>query len=162
MRITGTLQTIGDITTCENYPQEFHDDLNFHNVKGLLIVTADDETLRAASDLLCATVDIYPHPKDGLGRGECTPENYAHALARLTHAEDHLAREVRSSQALAERSQHYQGLLADTAKAMSARISELEADRDRAIVNMQGTINELVRQNDALRQSVSDDEGATT
>lgn len=30
------------------------------------------------------------------------------------------------------------------------------AERDRTIVNMQGTINELVRQADALRQQASD------
>ena len=100
MRITGTLHTIGSITTCANYPQEFYDDLNFETVQGILITSDDDETLRAASNLLCATVDIYPHPVNGLVAGECTPENYAHALARLTHTEEHLAREVRSSQAL--------------------------------------------------------------
>ena len=99
MRITGTLTTTGTFHICENYPQEFHDDLHIESTAGIFI-TADDETLRAASNLLCATVDIYPHPVNGLVAGECTPENYAHALARLAHAEDHLAREVRSSQAL--------------------------------------------------------------
>ena len=88
MRITGTLHSTGTIHECGD-----------QIVHGILI-TADDETLRAASNLLCATVDIYPHPVNGLVAGECTPENYAHALARLAHAEDHLAREVRSSQAL--------------------------------------------------------------
>jgi hypothetical protein len=100
MRITGTLTTVGTITICENHPQEFQDDLVYETVNGI-IITADDETLRAASNLLCTTVDIYPHPVNGLVVGECTPENYAHALARLAHAEDHLAREVRSSQVLA-------------------------------------------------------------
>ena len=98
MRITGTLHSIGH-----------HEIVGDHNAEVLsgILVTADDETLRAASNLLCATVDIYPHPVNGLVAGECTPENYAHALARLAHAEevsptaDHLAREVRSSQALA-------------------------------------------------------------
>ena len=99
MRITGTLTTTGTFHICENYPQEFHDDLHIESTAGIFI-TADDETLRAASNLPCATVDIYPHPVNGLVAGECTPENYAHALARLAHAEDHLAREVRSSQAL--------------------------------------------------------------
>ncbi len=106
MRITGTLHTIGNITICENHPQDFHDDLNFDNVQGILIATGDKETHEAMCNLLAATVDIYPHPVNGLVAGECTPENYAHALARLAHAEevsptaDHLAREVRSSQAL--------------------------------------------------------------
>lgn len=89
MRITGTLHSTGTIHECGD-----------QIVHGILI-TADDETLRAASNLLCATVDIYPPPVNGLVAGECTPENYAHALARLAHAEDHLAREARSSQALA-------------------------------------------------------------
>ena len=88
MRITGTLQTIGTIHKCGD-----------ETVTGILII-ANDDTLRAAGGLLYATVDIYPHPVDGLAPGQCTPENYAHALARLAHAEDHLAREVRSSQAL--------------------------------------------------------------
>ena len=95
MRITGTLHSVGTIHECGD-----------QIVHGILI-TADDETLHTASNLLSATVDIYPHPVNGLVAGECTPENYAHALARLAHAEevsptaDHLAREVRSSQALA-------------------------------------------------------------
>ena len=88
MRITGTLHSIGIVHECGD-----------ETVKGILITT-DEATLRAASNLLCATVDIYPHPVNGLVAGECTPENYAHALARLAHAEDHLARAVRSSQAL--------------------------------------------------------------
>jgi hypothetical protein len=103
MRVTGTLHSIGlhhilpdgnndhDNETIEDRLQEFNG----------FFITTDDETLRAASNLLYATVDIYPHPVNGLVAGECTPENYAHALARLAHAEDHLAREVRSSQALA-------------------------------------------------------------
>lgn len=89
MRITGTLHSVGTIHECGD-----------QIVHGILIV-ADDETLRAASNLLYATVDIYPYPVNGLVASECTPENYAHALARLAHTEDHLAREVRSSQALA-------------------------------------------------------------
>ena len=99
MRITGTLQTIGTIHKCGD-----------ETVTGILII-ANDDTLRAAGGLLYATVDIYPHPVDDPTPSgmqgwtkptapQCTPENYAHALARLAHAEDHLAREVRSSQAL--------------------------------------------------------------
>ena len=99
MRITGTLHSIGDHNLAMDYPAKHDSDLEIVPFTGILI-TADDETLRAASNLLCATVDIYPHPVNGLVAGECTPENYAHALARLAHAEDHLAREVRSSQAL--------------------------------------------------------------
>jgi len=155
MRITGTLHGIDTYEKTTDITADGVGGTAVTFTRGLLI-TADDDTLRAASNLLCATVDIYPHPVNGLVRGECTPENYAHALARLAHAEDHLAREVRSSQALAERSQHYQGLLADTAKAMSARIAELEADRDRTIVNMQGTIDELVRQLDAAKVEASE------
>ena len=118
MRITGTLTTTGTFHICENYPQEFHDDLHIESTAGIFI-TADDETLRAASNLLCATVDIYPHPVNGLVAGECTPENYAHALARLAHAEevsptaDHLAREVRSSQALAAALEEAQARIAE-------------------------------------------------
>ena len=100
MRITGTLHGIDTYEKTSDLTRDGEvvgTAVNYHH--GILI-TADDETLRAASNLLCATVDIYPHPVNGLVAGECTPENYAHALARLAHAEDHLAREVRSSQAL--------------------------------------------------------------
>ena len=111
MRITGTLHSIGH-----------HEIVGDHNAEVLsgILITADDETLRAASNLICATVDIYPHPVNGLVAGECTPENYAHALARLAHAEDHLAREVRSSQALTMQAKrlrrvlHKHGISADT------------------------------------------------
>ena len=106
MRITGTLHSIGTHRiagdpTSEDYP-------SLEEFKGILI-TANEATLRAASNLLCCTVDIYPHPVNELIKGECTPENYAHAMARLAHAEassptaDHLACEVRSSQALIAR-----------------------------------------------------------
>ena len=122
MRITGTLHTIGTIHICENYRSDAPVELT--EVQGILISTGDKETHEAMCNLISSTVDIYPHPVNGLVAGECTPENYAHALARLAHAEDHLAREVRSSQALGERI----------------------AGRDRTICNMQGTINELVRQ----------------
>ena len=135
MRITGTLTTTGTFHICENYPQEFHDDLHIESTAGIFI-TADDETLRAASNLLCATVDIYPHPVNGLVAGECTPENYAHALARLAHAEevsptaDHLAREVRSSQALAaalEKLQADHDALAGIAHNMRIKLVEAES-----------------------------------
>ena len=110
MRITGTLHSIGH-----------HEIVGDHNAEVLsgILITADDETLRAASNLICATVDIYPHPVNGLVAGECTPENYAHALARLAHAEevsptaDHLAREVRSSQALAAALEDAQARIAE-------------------------------------------------
>ena len=102
MRITGILQTIGDITTCEHNTDPRGPEYDFQHLKGIIITTDNDDTLRAASNLLCATVDIYPHPVDGLQPGECTPERYAHALARLAHTEDHLTREVRSSQATAQ------------------------------------------------------------
>lgn len=111
MRITGTLHSVGTIHECGD-----------QIVHGILIV-ADDETLRAASNLLYATVDIYPYPVNGLVASECTPENYAHALARLAHTEDHLAREVRSSQALAAK-QKEQGRQLTSARAQS-RIAEL-------------------------------------
>lgn len=129
MRITGTLSTVGTITTCSNYPQEFHDDLNFETAHGLVIV-ADNDTLRAASNLLCATVDIYPHAEFLPANMECTPENFAHCLARLAHAEDHLAREVRSSQALAAQVERLEAAAKDRANsdAEDARRRELEAD----------------------------------
>jgi len=133
MRITGTLTSIGDHYLADGPNNLDTYELDVTAAKGVFI-TATADILRAAIPLLNATVDIYPHPVDGLRPGECTPENYAHALARLAHTEDHLAREVRSSQALLERS----------------------AALERTFVNMQGTINELVRQNDALRQSASD------
>ena len=106
MRITGTLHGIDTYEKTSDLTRDGEvvgTAVNYHH--GILI-TSDDETLRAASNLLYATVDIDPHPVNGLVAGECTPENYAHALARLAHAEevsptaDHLAREVRSSQAL--------------------------------------------------------------
>jgi len=129
MRITGIIRSIGDHDICENYPQEFHDDLNFDAVKGI-VITCGDDTLRSASNLLCATVDIYPHPVDGLQPGECTPENYAHALARLAHAEDHLAREVRSSQAAHDIIRRLEATAKERAAsdAEEARRSELAAD----------------------------------
>lgn len=123
MRITGTLHGI------DTYEKTFDltrggevvgTAVNYHH--GILI-TADDETLRAASNLLCATVDIYPHPVNGIVAGECTPENYAHALARLAHAEDHLAREVRSSQALADSNRALEALVYEY------RMKYIEADR---------------------------------
>lgn len=137
MRITGTLHSIG---THEIDGEEFN---------GILIAT-DDETKRAASVLLFATVDIYPHPVDGLASSTCTPENYAHALARLAHAEDHLAREVRSSQALVDGTrvleralkraqddlQHAERLNDNIPGLNEAR--DLVAERDRTIVSMQG------------------------
>jgi CRISPR/Cas system-associated endonuclease Cas1 len=98
MRITGTLHTVGTIHICENYRADAPVELT--EIQGILISTGDKETHEAMCNLLSSTVDIYPHPVNGLVAGECTPENYAHALARLAHAEDHLAREVRSSQAL--------------------------------------------------------------
>ena len=126
MRITGTLHTIGSITICENYPQEFHDDLNFETVQGILITSNDEETHRAASNLLCATVDIYQHPVNGLVAGECTPENYAHALARLAHTEEHLAREVRSSQALAAALEAAQASIGE----LTSLVSEYRKNRE--------------------------------
>ena len=137
MRITGILQTIGDITTCEHNTDPRGPEYDFQHLKGIIITTDNDDTLRAASNLLCATVDIYPHPVDGLQPGECTPERYAHALARLAHAEDHLAREVRSSQALARSLKDAEALItaikADlqaraASDAEEARRSELSAD----------------------------------
>lgn len=110
MRITGTLHSIGEHHLADGpgyYNPETGDDTNIKTINGVFI-TADEDTLRAASNLLYCTVDIYPHPVNELIAGECTPENYAHAMARLAHAEspsptaDHLAREVRSSQALIE------------------------------------------------------------
>lgn len=98
MRITGTQHTVGTIHICENYRSDAPVELT--EVQGILISTGDKETHEAMCNLISSTVDIYPHPVNGLVAGECTPENYAHALARLAHAEDHLAREVRSSQAL--------------------------------------------------------------
>lgn len=100
MRITGTIHSIGDHDVCENYfTSSDLEELEVTKFKGILI-TASDETLRAASNLLCATVDVYPHQPRGVNDLPCTPENYAHLQARLAHAEDNLAREVRSSQAL--------------------------------------------------------------
>ena len=110
MRITGTLHSIGhhQILTDGNPDDDETIEDRLERFTGILI-TADEATLRAASNLLYCTVDIYPHPVNELIKSECTPENYAHAMARLAHAEassptaDHLAREVRSSQALIAR-----------------------------------------------------------
>ena len=119
MRITGTLHSIGPHYLANSeHPRQ----VAMTPIIGILI-TADDETLRAASNLLCATVDIYPHPVNGLVAGECTPENYAHALARLAHAEDHLAREVRSSQALADSNRALEALVYEY------RMKYIESDR---------------------------------
>lgn len=210
------MQTIGDITTVPNFSEDIYpENYEVETVKGLLIVATEAE-LRAAPNLLYCTVDIYPHPVNQLIKGECTPENYAHALARLEHAEsssptaDHLAREVRSSQALqesvaalqAERERLNDLVHGDTTKrnaawmeylnlrkqirrlaaegrtdtveqaelvarainiasvhhfdAPSPTFDDIIAERDRTIVNMQGTIDELVRQASALRQQGSD------
>lgn len=121
MRITGTLHSVGTIHECGD-----------QIVHGILIV-ADDETLRAASNLLCATVDIYPHPVNGLVAGECTPENYAHALARLAHTEDHLARETRSSQALTMLHKNLRGI-ADGAMTEATALRE-EVKRLRRVLH---------------------------
>ena len=87
MRITGTLHKITPIKVGDI-------------ILPCVVIPISNDDASTAFDLIDATVDIYPHPVDGLAPGQCTPENYAHALARLAHAEDHLAREVRSSQAL--------------------------------------------------------------
>lgn len=130
MRITGILHTIGTIHECDD-----------ETIKGILI-TAGDATLRAASDILCATVDIYPHAEFLPTNLECTPENYAHALARLAHAEDNLAREVRASQTLTDGNRALNKMLNEA----QVRIAELEAalgailvdDRARAAAWLRG------------------------
>ena len=121
MRITGTLHTIGTIHICENYRSDAPVELT--EVQGILISTGDKETHEAMCNLISSTVDIYPHPVNGLVAGECTPENYAHALARLAHAEDHLAREVRSSQALADSNRALEALVYEY------RMKYIESDR---------------------------------
>lgn len=55
--ITGRILVAGRITTCENHPQEFADDLNFETVSGLLIEMPDDD-LRAAAGMLYKTIEI--------------------------------------------------------------------------------------------------------
>lgn len=140
MRITGTLQSIGTHHLVDD-PRKIdtHDEV-VNTVHGILI-TADDDTLRAASNLLCTTVDIYPHPVKELIKGECTPENYAHALARLAHAEassptaDHLAREVRSSQALLAKQAEQERLMTAyrvECNKMTRLYREAAAERDEA------------------------------
>lgn len=112
MRITGTLHSVGT----------HKDDGEFYRPT-IIITLPDDDIAHTTSNLLCTTVDIYPHPVNGLVAGECTPENYAHALARLAHAEDHLAREVRSSQALADSNRALEALVYEY------RMKYIEADR---------------------------------
>lgn len=120
MRITGILHTIGTMTMVSNFSDTTDPEAyELETVQGILITSSDEETHRAAANFLFATVDIYPHPVNGLVAGECTPENYAHALARLAHTEDHLAREVRSSQALAA--------ALETAQAHIAELTQLLA-----------------------------------
>ncbi len=126
MRITGTLLTIGTIHECGD-----------ETVAGLHITASDDE-LRNAASMLGATVDIYPHigephcsagPDFGWSKTpplECTPENFAHLQARLAHAEDHLAREVRSSQASLMVARHRDILVDAHAKAASEAHEEIE------------------------------------
>lgn len=97
--VIGTVHTIGRITICDNYPQDFHDDLNFYNVDGAF-VEMSDEQVRQCSHLLHATVEVWPaHPDGVVGNPPATPEVVAHLMARLSAAEDNLAREVRSNQA---------------------------------------------------------------
>jgi hypothetical protein len=70
MRITGTLHGIDTYEKTSDLTRDGEvvgTAVNYHH--GILI-TADDETLSAASNLLCATVDIYPHPANGLVAGE--------------------------------------------------------------------------------------------
>lgn len=83
MRITGTIKSSFSDATIE----------------GVMVRIRVDATPEQV-DALPATVDIYPHAEFLTANMECTPENFAHCLARLAHAEDHLAREARSSQAL--------------------------------------------------------------
>lgn len=94
----GTVHTVGRIAICDNYPQEFHDDLNFQNVNGAFIEMSDEQ-VRHVALMLRATVEVWPVCADDLAPGECTPENYAHLKQRLAAAADNLAREVRSNQA---------------------------------------------------------------
>lgn len=98
MRITGTLHSIGHhrVLMPGTNTSGMNEADMLKNFDGVLV-----NTEAKAIGMIGTTVDIYPHPVNGLVAGECTPENYAHALARLAHTEDHLAREVRSSQALA-------------------------------------------------------------
>lgn len=130
MRITGTVHTIGGITICDHNTDPHGPEYDFQHIKGIIITTDDDDALRAASNLLCATVDIYPHPVDPAVLGHCTPQNYAHALARLAHAEDHLAREARSSQAAHDIIRRLEATAKERAAsdAEEARRSELAAD----------------------------------
>lgn len=53
----GRVVTVGRITTCENYPQEFADDLNYETTSGLLVEMSDDD-LRAAASLYGQTAVI--------------------------------------------------------------------------------------------------------
>ena len=98
MRITGTLHSIGHhrVLMPGTNTSGMNEADMLKNFDGVLV-----NTEAKAIGMIGTTVDIYPHPVNGLVAGECTPENYAHALARLAHTEDHLARETRSSQALA-------------------------------------------------------------
>lgn len=112
MKITGKLHSFGVLQIAVDVPQsDGWIAKQIRDVKGVLIECTDDATIRDASELFCATVDIYPHPVNELIAGECTPDNYAHAMARLADAEDHLAREVRSSQALLAKQAEQERLL---------------------------------------------------
>jgi hypothetical protein len=134
MRITGTVHTIGGITICDHNTDPHGPEYDFQHIKGIIITTDDDDALRAASNLLCATVDIYPHPVDPAVLGHCTPQNYAHALARLAHAEDHLAREVRSSQSLARSLKDAEALITAIKADLQARVaSDAEEARRREL-----------------------------
>jgi hypothetical protein len=55
--ITGRLLTAGQITTCENYPQEFADDLSFDRTSGILLSMTDDN-VRAAAAMLGKEIEI--------------------------------------------------------------------------------------------------------
>ena len=53
----GRLLTAGQIITCDNYPQEFEDDLNYQTVSGILIEMTDDN-VRAAGSMLYNAVEV--------------------------------------------------------------------------------------------------------
>ena len=55
--ITGRLLTAGQITTCDNYPQEFADDLIYQTVSGIIIEMTDNN-LRSAESMIFNTVEV--------------------------------------------------------------------------------------------------------
>lgn len=170
MPITGRLTTAGRITMCSNYPQEFHDDLNFDEVSGVVLEMGDTNLRLACGKFLGQRVAIWSAGELADLRGtsamEPTPEDMQHLAARLAAAEDHLAREVRSNEAAAlvrkdiEKRMAWLDEAAQVDGAEIACLRAIKASDEQRLAVMQADLSRIINERDAalaeLGESVSE------